>query len=104
MKHGVILWSTGFVGKMVLRELIEHPAFELAGLIVHSKDKVGKDAGEIAGVAARTGIVATDDVDAALAIDAVAVAYFANADIRQMEAIKDMAKPAPPRGPRRALT
>ena len=93
MKHRVILWGTGFVGKMVLRELIQHPDFELAGLIVHSRDKVGKDAGEIAGLDAHTGVRATDDVDAALAVDADAVAYFANADIRQMEAIKDMAKP-----------
>jgi hypothetical protein len=93
MKHRVIVWGTGFVGKMVLRELIPHPDFELAGLIVQSPDKVGKDAGEIAGMDVRTGVRATNDVDAALSQDADAVAYFANADIRQMEAIKDMAKP-----------
>jgi 4-hydroxy-tetrahydrodipicolinate reductase len=93
VKHRVIVWGTGFVGKMVLRELLDHPDFELAGLIVNTKEKVGKDAGEIAGSSRRTGVLATDDVDAALAAGADAVAYFANADIRQMEAIKDMVRP-----------
>ena len=92
MKHRVVLWGTGFVGRMVLRELVAHPDFELVGLIVNSPEKVGKDAGEIAGVG-RTGVIATNDVDQALAADPDAVAYFANADVRQMEAIKDMVKP-----------
>jgi len=91
MKHRVILWGTGFVGTMVIKEIIEHPSFELAGLIVHSEEKVGRDAGEIAGVDP-IGVIATNDVDAALGIEADAVAYFANADTRQMEAIGDMAK------------
>ena len=53
MKHRVVVWGTGFVGKMVLRDLIPHPDFELVGLIVNSPEKVGKDAGEIAGVVQR---------------------------------------------------
>jgi len=59
MKHRVIVWGTGFVGKMVLRELIPHPDFELVGLIVQSPDKVGKDAGEIAGLGTTTGVRAS---------------------------------------------
>jgi 4-hydroxy-tetrahydrodipicolinate reductase len=77
---------------MVLREVLAHPDFELVGLMVNSPEKVGKDAGVIAG-GAPVGVLATNDLDTALAADPDAVAYFANADIRQMEAIKDMAKP-----------
>lgn len=91
MKHRVILWGTGFVGKLALRAVIEHPDLELVGLIVNSKDKVGRDAGELAGVAP-VGVRATDDVEAAAKIPADVVAYFANADLRPADAVQDMAR------------
>jgi len=75
MAWKVIVWGTGFVGKMVLRELAEHPEFELAGVIVNDPLKDGLDAGEIAGIGP-LGVRATTDVDAALAAPADAVAYF----------------------------
>ena len=28
MSHKVILWGTGFVGKMVIRELLDHPSYD----------------------------------------------------------------------------
>ncbi len=87
----VILWGTGFVGKLVLRELIEHPAFELVGVVVSDPAKAGKDAGDFVGLA-RTGVRATTDVDAALRMDAGACAYFANADLRPKQAAGDMAR------------
>lgn len=92
MAHRIVLWGTGFVGTMVIREILEHPEFELAGLIVNSPEKVGRDAGEIAGVDP-VGISATNDVEAALSTEPDAVAYFANADTRQMAAIEDIARP-----------
>ena len=55
MTYRVVQWSTGNVGLLSLRSLIGHPEFELVGLHAHSPDKVGKDAGEIAGVPERTG-------------------------------------------------
>src|SRR4029450_9957210 len=75
MPHKVIVWGTGFTGKMVIRELLEHPAFELVGVIVNDPAKDGKDVGELLGLAP-TGMKATRDVDAALRLDADAVAYF----------------------------
>ena len=39
MKHRVIQWGTGFVGKMTLKAIIDSPDLELAGLIVHSPDR-----------------------------------------------------------------
>jgi 4-hydroxy-tetrahydrodipicolinate reductase len=75
VKHRVILWGTGFVGKMVIRELAEHPAFELAGVIVNDPAKDGVDAGEIAGIDP-IGVSASTDAEAVLARGADALAYF----------------------------
>ena len=41
----VVVWGTGFVGRMVIPEIVRHPAFELVGVGVHAPDKVGRDAG-----------------------------------------------------------
>jgi 4-hydroxy-tetrahydrodipicolinate reductase len=73
--YKVIQWGTGFTGKMVARELLEHPEFELVGVIVSDPAKDGKDIGELVGLAP-AGIACTTDVDAALALEADAVAYF----------------------------
>jgi hypothetical protein len=45
----VAQWATGSVGMWSLREIIRHPDLELVGLRVYSPDKVGVDAGVIAG-------------------------------------------------------
>lgn len=74
-RYRVIVWGTGFVGKMVLRELIDHPVFELVGVIANNPEKDGVDVGELIGVDP-IGMRVTTDVDAALSIAADAVAYF----------------------------
>jgi len=51
----VVQWATGNVGSRALRMVIEHPRMELVGLWVSSANKVGKDAGELCGLA-ETGI------------------------------------------------
>jgi len=57
----VVVWGTGFVGKMVIPEIIAHPAFELVGVGVSNPNKVGVDVGEICGIEP-AGLLATDDV------------------------------------------
>lgn len=42
--------ATGNVGSRSLRRIIEHPGLELVGVHVYSDDKVGIDAGELAGL------------------------------------------------------
>ena len=91
MAYRVIQWSTGNVGRHALRGIIAHPDLELAGLYVHSADKVGRDAGELAGLDP-VGVAATDDIDALLALDADCVCYTATADLRPVEAIEDMTR------------
>jgi len=87
----VIQWSTGNVGYHALRCIIRHPELELAGLWVHSPDKVGRDAGELADLDP-VGVAATNDVDALLATDADCVCYTATADLRPEEALQDICR------------
>lgn len=71
----IVQWATGNIGTRALRAVIEHPDMELVGLHVHSADKVGRDAGELCGLDANTGVLATDDDDAIVALDADVVLY-----------------------------
>lgn len=74
MSYRVIQWMTGDVGQVGVRHFADNPVFDLVGVLVHSTDKVGMDAGQIAGIAT-TGIIATDDAEAVLALDADCVFY-----------------------------
>jgi len=91
MTYRVIQWSTGNVGTAALRCIIRQPELELVGVWVHSADKAGRDAGELCGLAP-TGVLATNDADALVALDADCVSYTATADLRPTDAIADMAK------------
>jgi 4-hydroxy-tetrahydrodipicolinate reductase len=91
MTYRVIQWSTGNVGRAALRCIIKHPELELAGVWVHSADKAGRDAGELCGLPP-TGVLATNDADALLALDADCVSYTATADLRPNDAIADLAR------------
>ena len=87
----VVVWGTGFVGKMIIPEVLRHPNFELVGVGVHDKDKVGQDAGDICGIPL-TGLLATDDLDALIALQPDALVHYgptagqADANIRDMGA------------------
>lgn len=72
--YRVIQWATGTVGRQAIRLMVDHPEIELVGAYVTSAAKVGRDVGDIAGVAP-LGIVATDSVDEICAIDADCVVH-----------------------------
>jgi 2,4-diaminopentanoate dehydrogenase len=73
-KIRVIQWGTGSVGRTALRRIIDDGEFELAGVYVHSPEKNGLDAGDIV-KRDPTGITATNDVDAIVALDADVVLH-----------------------------
>ncbi len=81
----IVVWGTGNVGRPAIRAVVSHADLQLAGVIVSNPDKVGRDAGDIAGVGA-TGVAATDDWRAVLAQGPDAVVYTATADTRPEEA------------------
>lgn len=82
MKYRVAQFGTGFVGHFALRAIIEHPELELVGVWVYSKDKVGRDAGSIAGIGP-TGVLATDNVDEIIALKPDCVCSAAGGDGRE---------------------
>jgi hypothetical protein len=88
--HRVIQWGTGNVGFHSLRHIIRHPDLELVGLHAHSRDKIGVDAAALCGLSDSTGIVATDDVDALLALDADAVVYTVKGETRPREVVPEL--------------
>jgi hypothetical protein len=73
-KYRVIQWATGTVGSAALKYFIENPVIELVGVYVTNPEKVGKDAGDLVGLP-KTGVLATDDVAAIMALDADCVLF-----------------------------
>jgi hypothetical protein len=76
----VVQWATGSIGKTTLRAVIEHPDLELVGLYVYSDRKVGRDAGDIAR-RDPTGVIATNNIEEILALDADVVLHTARIGI-----------------------
>jgi 4-hydroxy-tetrahydrodipicolinate reductase len=87
----VVHYGTGFSGVHALRGIISHPDLELVGLVVHSDDKAGRDAGELCGVGP-IGVVATQDIDEAIALDADAFCYMASTHGRLKVAIGELCR------------
>jgi hypothetical protein len=88
----VIQFSTGNVGRHALPALIGRPDLELVGVHASSAEKVGRDAAELCGLTQPTGIIATDDIDALLALGADCVVYTAQAETRPAEAIEQLSR------------
>lgn len=90
MSLRVIQFSTGNVGHHALRSLITRPDLELVGVHAAGSDKIGRDAAELCGLTEPTGIVATDDVDALVALGADCVVYTSQAETRPQDAITEI--------------
>ena len=82
----VVVWGTGFVGKMVIPEIVRHPLFDLAGVGVHDPDKAGRDAGDICGIGP-VGVEATDDVDRLIEVRPDALVHYGPTAAHAMENI-----------------
>jgi hypothetical protein len=73
-KLRVIQWTTGKVGKLSMRGILDDPRLELVGVFAYSADKAGTDAGPLCG-RPDTGVLATTDIDALIALSADTVLY-----------------------------
>lgn len=81
----VIQWTTGKVGKLSLRAIMDDRRLELAGVYAWSEEKAGTDAGALCG-RPECGITATNDIDALIALGADTVIYTPfMADVDQVE-------------------
>jgi len=70
----VIQWTTGKVGKMSLRAILDDPRLELAGVYAYGAAKAGVDAGALC-QRPETGVLATNDIDELIALKADTVIY-----------------------------
>jgi hypothetical protein len=73
-QYRVIQWATGVVGKAALKHFIQNPVIDLVAVYVTNPAKVGQDAGDIVGLP-KTGVIATDDIEQLIAMDADCVLY-----------------------------
>ncbi len=90
MTTRVVAWSTGNVGRHAIAGIANRPDLELVGLWVSNPEKVGKDAGRLAGLDRDLGILATNDVEAIIALEPDCVVNTAMADDRLFEAMADL--------------
>jgi hypothetical protein len=70
----IIQWYTGDIAQHQIRTIAACPSMELVGALVYHEEKVGLDAGEIAGIDP-LGVTATTDRDEILALDADCILY-----------------------------
>lgn len=84
----IVVWSTGGVGAIAIDAIRRRPDLELVGVWVHSPEKEGKDAGELAGGEA-IGVTATSDADALIALAPDCVVYAASGPERDAAAVPD---------------
>ncbi len=82
--------ATGNAGMLTLRQLINDPRFELVAVSTSTADKVGKDAGELAGLDVTTGVGAVASLDELIAAEPECVVYCAMGDTRPVEATNDV--------------
>jgi hypothetical protein len=87
----VVQWSTGGCGRIAVRALAARPDLELMGVWVHSPDKHGRDAGELAG-GPSLGLAASGDAEALLALAPDCISYTASGESRPGECIDDFCR------------
>lgn len=73
----VVQWTSGIVGKSAIRAILDDPRLDLVGLYCYGAEKRGQDAGVLA-ERPTTGVLATDDVDALLALSPDCILYMSH--------------------------
>lgn len=71
----VVQWTTGNVARKTLRSVLSRPDLELVGCYAWSPEKVGHDAALLCRLDEPCGVLATNDVEALLALDPDCVIY-----------------------------
>ena len=92
MAYRVVQWSVGGVGRQTLRALIRRPEFELVGVFSHSDERVGRDAGDLAGLDHTTGVTATSDAEALLGLRPDCVVFASVGETRPRAALAQLAQ------------
>jgi 4-hydroxy-tetrahydrodipicolinate reductase len=85
----IVVWGTGFVGKMVIPEILRHPRFELIGVGVNASDKVGMDVGDICGIGP-IGLTATNDTSALISLRPDALVHYGPTAAQAADNMRDI--------------
>jgi 2,4-diaminopentanoate dehydrogenase len=91
MPFRVVQWSVGGVGRQSLRALVDSSDFELVGVYTHAEARIGRDAGDLAGLGVETGIRATSDVAALLELRPDCVVFTSVGETRRRQAVAEVA-------------
>jgi hypothetical protein len=105
-KHRVVVWSTGGIGSLAIGAIHRRRDLELVGVWVHSEEKVGRDAGELA-FDTPIRLAATNDAQALIDLRPDCVVYAASGPERDAAAVPTTyacSKRASTWSPRRAPT
>jgi hypothetical protein len=71
----IVQWTSGKVATEAVRAVLARPDMELVGAFAFSPSKVGTDLGELCGLGRQIGVLATDDVEAIIALAPDCVLY-----------------------------
>ena len=74
MTYRVVQWATGNLGRAAIQDIVSRPDMELAGVWVHSEDKVGVDAGTLAEIEP-VGVPAPGSIEEIIALAPDCVIY-----------------------------
>ena len=85
----VVQWATGSTGRLALRALVEADDLELAGVRVYDQEKIGRDAGELAGLHS-VGVAATDRTADVLASNPDVVLYMGSVEKNPKSCFQDV--------------
>ncbi|HEX5065815.1 MAG TPA: dihydrodipicolinate reductase [Myxococcota bacterium] len=91
-RYRVVQWSTGGAGRLALRAIADRPDLDLCGVWVHDPAKLGRDAAELCGLARPTGVRATHDASALIALAPDCVCYTAVGESRPKECVDDFCR------------
>ena len=84
----IVQWTTGNVGREAVAAIVARPDLDLVGVFAHDPAKVGRDAADLCGLDEPTGVLATADVGALLALHPDCVVYAAlHIDVDEVERI-----------------
>ena len=90
-KVRVIVYGPGAIGSGAIRMMSEIDGIEIVGCIAVSKEKIGKDVGEVAGVGKKLGVIVSNDADVVLAqtkADVLLHTVIAPADEMEVQILK----------------
>lgn len=85
----VVQWATGSTGRLALRALVEAEDLELVGVRVYDQEKIGRDAGELAGLHS-IGVAATDRTADVLASNPDVVLYMGSVEKNPKSCFQDV--------------